>query len=54
MDGHGVGSDSFLGPDWADMFISYTKKKSSNEWSFDFNPILYRRYVDDIFLNGQQ
>ena len=42
--------DSPLGPSLANAFLSYHGKKLLNNCPQGFKPVVYRRYVDDIFI----
>ena len=38
-----------LGPSLANIFMSVLEKRYLSKCSPEFNPVLYRRYVDDTF-----
>ena len=46
----GVSMGSPLGPTLANAFLAFHEEKWLNNCPADFKPILYRRYVDDIFI----
>ena len=46
----GVAMGSPLGPTLANAFLSYHEKTWLENWPSEFKPVLYRRYVDDIFV----
>ena len=46
----GVSMGSPLGPTMANAFLCYHKQIWLDECPLDFKPVLYRRYVDDVFL----
>ena len=39
-----------LGPTMANVFLSYYQVKWLEQCPKEFKPVLYRRYVDDIFV----
>ena len=46
----GVAMGSPLGPTLANPFLCHYEKKWLDNCLFHFKPIVYRRYVDDIFV----
>ena len=48
IDGVAMGSPS--GPTLANAFLCHSKKNWLNECPSQFKPVIYRRYVDDIFV----
>ena len=46
----GVPMSSPLGPTLANAFLCHYEKIWLNECSSQFKPVVYRRYVDDIFV----
>ena len=46
----GVAMGSPLGPTLANVFLCYYKKEWLDNCPSHFKPIVYRRYVDDIFV----
>ena len=42
-----------LGPTLANLFMSYHEQIWLDECPLDFKPKFYRRYVDDIFILGE-
>ena len=42
--------DSPLGPTLANAFLCHCKKEWLDNYPYHFNSIVYRRYVDDIFV----
>ena len=49
----GVAMGSPLGPTLANLFMSYHEQIWLDECPLDFKPKFYRRYVDDIFILGE-
>ena len=47
---HGVAMDSPLGPTLSNVFLCYHEKIWLQNCPCEFKPVIYRRYVDDIFL----
>ena len=41
---------SLLGATLANAFLCHYEKNWLNECPFQFKPVVYRRYVDDIFV----
>ena len=46
----GVAMDSPLGPTFANIFLSYHEHIWLKNCSCEFEPVIYKRYVDDTFL----
>ena len=46
----GVAMGSPLGPTLANIFLCYHENKWLTDCPPEFKPLLYRRYVDDLFL----
>ena len=46
----GLGMGLPLGPTFANIFMCFHEKAWLDECPFEFKPIFYRRYVDDVFL----
>ena len=46
----GVAMGSPLGPTLANAFLSYHEQTWLENCPSEFKPVLYRRYVDDIFV----
>ena len=42
--------DSPLGPTLANLFMSFHEKAWLEQCPLEFKPVVYRRYVDDIFI----
>ena len=49
----GVAMGSPLGPTLANLFMSYHEQIWLDECPLEFKPKFYRRYVDDIFILGE-
>ena len=46
----GKTNESHLGLSFANTFPSYYEKNCLSNWAWDFKQVLYRSYLDDIFL----
>ena len=46
----GVAMDSPLGPTLANAFLCHYEKEYLHNCPYHFKPIVYRKYVDDIFV----
>ena len=47
---HGVSMGSPLGPTFANIFLSYYEQIWLKNFTYEFKPVIYERYVDDTFL----